>query len=67
MNIKKKILTDENNKPVAVQIDYNDWLECEKLLNIKSAKAADLAEFSGTIALTEDPLAFQQRIRDEWN
>ncbi|PKL40262.1 MAG: hypothetical protein CVV41_20190 [Candidatus Riflebacteria bacterium HGW-Riflebacteria-1] len=67
MNIRKKILTDENNKPVAVQIDYDDWLECERLLNLKPIKAVDLAEFSGKIALKEDPLEFQKRLRDEWS
>jgi hypothetical protein len=67
MNIRKKILTDENNEPVAVQIDYKDWLECEKILNLKSSQAVDLSEFSGKISLTEDPLEFQKKIRDEWN
>jgi len=65
MKIRKKILTDENNEPVAVQIDYKDWLECEKILNSQSSKAVDLAEFSGSISLTVDPLEFQKRIRDE--
>ncbi len=67
MNIKKKILTDENNEPIAVQIDYKDWLECEKLLHLKSAKMADLSEFAGSIPLKMDPLEFQKKIRDEWN
>lgn len=67
MNIKKKILTDENNEPIAVQIDYKDWLECEKLLHLKSAKMVDLSEFAGAIPLKIDPLEFQKKIRDEWN
>ncbi len=67
MKIKKKILTDENNEPVAVQIDYKDWLEFEKILNLQSAKTVDLSEFSGSISLTVDPLEFQKKIRDEWN
>lgn len=67
MNIRKKILTDENNEPIAVQIDYKDWLECEKILNLKSPQTIDLSEFSGKISLTEDPLEFQKKIRDEWN
>ncbi len=67
MNIRKKILTDENNEPVAVQIDYKDWLECERILNLKSSQIVDLSEFSGKISLTEDPLEFQKKIRDEWN
>lgn len=30
--IRKKIVTDENARPVAVQIDYADWLEIERAL-----------------------------------
>ncbi len=29
--IRKKIVTDEDARPVAVQIDYEDWLEIERL------------------------------------
>ncbi len=67
MNIKKKILTDENNEPIAVQIDYKDWLECEKILNLKTARKVDLSEFAGSIQLKMNPLEFQKKIRDEWN
>ena len=67
MKIRKKILTDENNEPVAVQIDYKDWLECEKILNLQPAKVVDLADFSGSISLPVEPLEFQKKIRDDWN
>ncbi len=68
--ISKKIVTDEANQPVAVQIDYADWLEIEKLLNQASEprKVTDLAEFRGVLKkLAEDPLEFQRRIRSEWD
>jgi len=29
-------------------------------------RSSDLAEFSGTLRLSEDPLAWQQRMRNEW-
>ena len=32
--IRKKLLTDENMQPVAVQIDYPDWLWLESWMNI---------------------------------
>jgi hypothetical protein len=35
LNIHKKILTDEAMQPIAVQIDYADWLKIEHLLNEK--------------------------------
>ncbi len=31
--IRKKILTDDAMQPVAIQIDYADWLEIERLLH----------------------------------
>ena len=32
----------------------------------KARKQTNLAEFSGTLRLAEDPLAWQQRLRAEW-
>ena len=37
--IRKKILTDDAMQPVAIQIDYADWLEIERLLNAQGASA----------------------------
>lgn len=33
---------------------------------LQSRLATDLSQFVGVIQLTEDPLQFQQQIRDEW-
>lgn len=33
LNISKKILTDEAMHPLAVQLDYQDWLVIERLLS----------------------------------
>ncbi len=69
-NFKKKIVTDETMRPVAVLIDYEDWQEIEKLLAVCELKVeeqnVDLAEYAGTIKLSIDPLEYQQQIRDEW-
>jgi len=68
--IEKKLVTDEAARPVAVQIDYSDWLEIEKLLEGQSAgapKTSDLSRFCGTIPLREEPLAYQAQIRGEWH
>ena len=67
--IRKKIVTDEDHKPVEVVISYDDWLEIERLLNIQKPepRRVDLSRFAGTITLTEDPLEFQRRIRAEWD
>ncbi len=66
-SIRKKILTDENSQPVAVQIDWADWLEIEKSLRQSKTGAASLSRYAGSIRLTEDPLAFQDRLRSEWS
>jgi hypothetical protein len=68
--IRKKIVTDEDHKPVAVQIDYDDWLEIERLLKLEQPepRRVDLSRFAGklTMELPEDPVEYQRRIRDEW-
>jgi hypothetical protein len=64
-SIRKCIVTDETMRPIAVQIDYADWLEIEQLLNLQSSqpRVADLSRFAGTITLTEDALEYQDRMR----
>ncbi len=37
LNIHKKIVSDDLQQPVAVLIEYQDWLEIEQLLNVESA------------------------------
>lgn len=73
--IRKKIVADESMQPVAVQIDYADWLEVERLLGLQGDADAngkstvgvtDFNTFAGTLALREEPLDFQRRIREEW-
>jgi hypothetical protein len=32
----------------------------------EAKRPSDLAEFAGTLRLSEDPLAWQQRVRGEW-
>jgi hypothetical protein len=67
--IRKKILTDNAEKPIAVQIDYTDWLEIERSLNLHGEETSntDLSSYEGVITLTEDPLGYQSRIRQEWS
>jgi hypothetical protein len=48
-----------------VQIDYCDWLEIERSLNLHAREIStiDLTRYAAAIGLTEEPLAFQSRIR----
>ena len=66
--IRKKLVTDEDLRPVAVQIEYDDWIEIERELGLSGAapRVTDLREYSGTLTLREDPLEYQRRVRDEW-
>jgi hypothetical protein len=66
--IRKRIVTDESSRPVAVQIDYEDWLEIERSLASSPAdESANISRFRGSVRLTEDPIAYQNRIRGEWS
>ena len=66
--IRKHLVTDENMRPVAVQIEYSDWLALESILksDLPQGKTSDLSRHVGVIALLEDPLEFQERMRSEW-
>ena len=66
--IHKRLVTDENMKPIAVQIDYADWLKIEKAMGMESPalKTVDLARYSGVLELTEEPIGYQDRLRSEW-
>ena len=65
--IHKRLVTDENMKPVAVQIDYADWLKIEEAMGIQppTLKTVDLSRYSGVLELTEEPLGYQDRVRSE--
>jgi hypothetical protein len=67
--IRKTVITDAAQRRVAVQIDYNDWLRIERSLNLQDEETeiADLSRYDGVICLTEEPLAYQARIRNEWS
>ncbi|MCC5608344.1 hypothetical protein LC612_16490 [Nostoc sp. CHAB 5834] len=66
---KKKIVIDEAMRPVAVLIDYQDWQQIEKILEAYQSQQKqefNLNQYAGVIQLTQDPLEYQQQIRDEW-
>ncbi len=67
--IRKKNVKDGAQRPVAVQIDYDDWLRIERSLNITNEKnqTSHLSRYEGIISLTEEPLAYQARLRNEWS
>mgnify|MGYP003433700496 CR=1 FL=1 len=68
--VRKKIVTDEAMRPVAVLIDYDDWQKIEQLLeslSVQKKEKSNLAKYAGIIKLTQDPLEYQIQIREEWN
>ena len=66
--IRKKIITDEGKQPIAVQIEYANWLRTERSLNLtQEIEVTSLSRYSGAISLTGEPLAYQARVRNEWS
>ena len=68
--VNKKIVTDEEMRPVAVLIDYQDWQRIEQILEAYQAQQKEefnLNNYAGVIKLTQHPLEYQQQIRDEWS
>lgn len=68
LHFHKHILTDEQRRPVAVQVRYEDWLEIERLLEQvpQQMSGSRLMRHAGKLNLDQDPLAFQHEIRGEW-
>ncbi|MBF0629343.1 MAG: hypothetical protein HQL91_14100 [Magnetococcales bacterium] len=67
--VRKHLVTDEEHRPIAVQINYDDWLRIEQQLNIQAplVQEVDLSRYAGTVNLTESPLAYQACSRNEWS
>lgn len=66
--IHAEILRDADEKPVAVQIGYNDWLAIKDALGLTEGaeRAVDISKYAGCLTLTVDPLEYQESIRREW-
>ena len=68
--IRKSIVRDDHDQPVAVQIDYKDWLKIETILAREQPQAepgGDVNAYRGCLKLTEDALSYQLRVRSEWD
>jgi hypothetical protein len=66
--IHKHLVTDESGQPVSVLIPYQEWLEIERqLAGVTATRGAEQLQcHAGTIHLSEEPVAYQRRLRDEW-
>ncbi|MCC7291137.1 MAG: hypothetical protein IT449_03630 [Phycisphaerales bacterium] len=67
LNIRKQIVTDESNRPVAVQIGYEDWCRIEELLDSGEscqAEGGDDSRLIGSVQGGEDAVHYQRRVRD---
>jgi len=66
----RRIILDEANNPVAVEIAYEDWLQIEAMVGAQDqpeVEPVDLSKFAGTVPFDEDGVAYQRRLREEWN
>jgi hypothetical protein len=52
--------------PLAEQKKLLQFLESRVNGDRDAKRPTDLAKFAGALRLTEDPLAWQQRVRGEW-
>lgn len=50
MDVRKKIVTDENHQPVAVQIDYDDWLRIAHALDLETLDEEGASDTSAASA-----------------
>ncbi len=67
--MKKKLVLDEDNKPVAVLIDYADWLAIESCLGdtkLPNPPSSGIEKFAGILPNLIDGLEYQRMVRDEW-
>jgi hypothetical protein len=66
--IHKQLVTDEHGQPVGVLIPYQEWLKIERELMGSAVpnEGRGIARYAGVIHLTEEPVAYQRRLRDEW-
>jgi len=66
--VKKQFLYDENQHPVKVLIDYDEWLRIEHALGEAEVEPNGhlVNEFSGKIDFGGDPLEIQKQMRSEW-
>lgn len=71
-NFRKEVITNDPMRPLAVQMDYADWVEIERQLSesespVQGTRLIDLSPFSGTLRWGEDGVAYQRRLREEWD
>ena len=68
MDIPTGIINQDIQLTVSYKVSGDGTLPKNHLKKIlENAKPASrLAQYAGTITLTEDPLVFQERIRSEW-
>ena len=65
--IKPRIVLDEHHQPAEVIIPYSDWLLIEQELDkTVAAPPFDINRLAGSLKLSEDPIEFQRRMRNEW-
>ena len=68
MDIKKRIIKDEKNRPVAVEIDYQDWCKIEEALAPSTPKPpTNLSRHIGKLDWPIDGMEYQRITRSEWD
>ena len=61
LDVKKRIVTNEDGQPVAVQVDYTDWLKIERQLEESSSTPKSAADMTD-----EEFKAFAEKVSGHW-
>lgn len=66
--IHKQVVTDDQGHPVSVVIPYHEWLEIERVVlsQPQGTESNKLRTHVGVMHLSQDPVAYQRQLRDEW-
>ncbi len=69
LDVIKRIITDENDRPIAVQVDYGDWVRIEQELRLNGGQKppTNLAVHAGRVDWPVDGLDYQRSVRGEWS
>jgi hypothetical protein len=60
-------MKDMNRMVIEIEKKYHKGKVDKELRQLKSRKLFDAKHFAGRISWKEDPLAYQKRVRDEWD
>lgn len=67
--VRKKVITDPQNRPIAVEVNYEDWVRIEMVLfgDSTNGRETDLSRHVGKVDWPVDGVEYQRTLRGEWS